>query len=54
MMETPKQFDLILKNGMVVLPERTTQADIAVKNGKIADVENEDLKEESICRNLSE
>ncbi len=34
----PDSFDLILKNGTVVLPGMTVPADIAVKGGKIADI----------------
>lgn len=35
---TNAPYDLILKNGIAVLPGMTVAADIAVKNGKIADI----------------
>ncbi|MFB7639401.1 hypothetical protein [Peribacillus butanolivorans] len=39
-------YDLIIRNGYVVLPDEVQKADIAVQNGVIESVGNEFFREE--------
>lgn len=50
---TSPSFDLVLKNGKAVTPSGVITADIAVKNGKIADIgHNLHGRQEVDCKNL--
>jgi dihydroorotase len=54
-MSTLNKYDLILKDGTVILPSQTTNVDIGIKNGKIThigSIKPEQSKETIDCKNL--